>query len=123
MHAALCIGVTMFGIVGHFVLLPSANASGKLAPLVPVLLALALGLCAVAMLLMKRVPRPASGETASAFWSRASQPAILTWTPLEAAGLLSVMLHAQTGSTAAIVVGVIAVLILVLLRPAYFERR
>ena len=113
----------MFGIVAHFILLPKQNISGNLDPLIPWLLAIALGLCAVAMLLMRRVPRPDDGETAGAFWLRAASPALVTWAPLEAAALLSVVTYAQTGSVAAIVVAAVAVLIFVLLRPAYFEGR
>ena len=113
----------MFALVGHFMLLPKQHRSGNLDPLIPVLLALALALCAVAMLLMKRVPRPSDGETAQQFWLRAASPALVTWTPLEAAALLSVTLHTQTGSNAAIAVGALAVLLLVLLRPGYFDRR
>ena len=113
----------MFALVGHFMLLPKRHPSGNLDPLIPVLLAIALGLCAVAMLLMKRVPRPSNGETPDDFWLRAASPAIVTWTPLEAAALLSVTLYTQTGSKAAIAVGALAVLLLVLLRPGYFDQR
>lgn len=122
-HGALATGVIMFALVAHFVLLPKRNPSGNLDSLIPVLLAIALGLCAVAMLLMKRVPRRSDGETANDFWLRAASPALMTWTPVEAAALLSVTLYAQTGSNAAIVVGALAVLIMLLLRPGYFDQR
>jgi len=122
-HGALTTGVILYGIVAHFVLLPNHKITGNLDSLAPVLLTIALALCAVSMLLMKRVPRPDEGETAGAFWLRAASPALMTWTPLEAGALLSVTLHAQTGSNAAIVVAAVAVLLMVLLRPGYFESR
>lgn len=122
-HAALVAGVIMFAAVARFVMVPRHTPTGNLDSLIPVLLVIALGLCAVAMLLMKRVPRPGDTETAGAFWLRAASPALMTWTPLEAAALLSVVTYSQTGSTAAIVVAAVAVIIFVLLRPAYFENR
>jgi FtsH-binding integral membrane protein len=122
-HAALTAGILLFAIVAHFVLLPNANTSGNLATMIPMLLAVALALCALPMLLMKRVPRPTEGESPSAFWLRAASPALVTWTPLEGAALLCVTLYSHTGSKAAIAVGALAVLIMLLLRPGYFEGR
>jgi hypothetical protein len=122
-HGALTSGVILFGIVAHFVLLPNHNISGNLDSLIPVLLTIALGLCAVSMLLMKRVPRPSPDESSNAFWLRAASPALITWTPVEAAALLSVVTYSQTGSAAALVVAAVAVLIFGLLRPGYFESR
>jgi hypothetical protein len=113
----------MFAIVARFMLLPNHTPSGNLDPLIPWILTIALCLCAVSMLLMQRVPRPDDTETAGAFWLRAASPALITWAPLEAAALLSIVTYSQTGSTAAIVVAAVAVLIFVLLRPAYFEGR
>lgn len=122
-HGALVAGVIMFGLVAHFVMLPKASITGALDSLVPVILAIALGLCAVSGLLMQRVPRPAEGETAGAFWLRAAQPALVTWTPLEMAALGSVVVYSKTGSNAALVVVAVAIMIFLLLRPAYFEGR
>jgi hypothetical protein len=45
------------------------------------------------------------------------------WAPLEGAALLCVVLYAQTGSKTAIAVAVLPIVLLVLLKPAYFERR
>lgn len=116
-------GMILFGIVAHFVLAPNANPSGGLAPRVPVLLAAALGACAVSFLLLQRVPRPAVGEAADAFWMRAASPAQVTWALLEGAALFCIVLYSQTGSKTAIAVALIPIVILVLLKPAYFERR
>ena len=116
-------GVILFGIVAHLVLAPKANPAGGLAPLVPTLLAIALGLCAVSFLLLKRVPRSLSNESADSFWSRAAPAAQVTWAALEGAGLLSVVVYALTASRAAIVVALVAVVLLIVLKPAYFEGR
>jgi len=122
-HGALISGIILYAIVAQFFLLPKANTSGNLATMIPTLLAVALALCAVPMLLKNRVPRPSEGESPSAFWLRAASPALVTWTPLEAGALLCVTLYAQTGSKAAIAVAALAVLIMLLLRPGYFEER
>ena len=86
-------------------------------------LAAALGLCAVSLLLLKRVPRASAGESADSFWMRAASPAQVTWAVLEGAALLCIVLYSQTGSRTAIAVALIPIVILVLLKPVYFERR
>ena len=91
--------------------------------MMPALLGASLAGCAVSLLLSRRVPRPTSGESADSFWKRAGQPALISWALLEGAGLLAVVLYSQTGSSAAISVAAVAVFILVLLNPAYFEKR
>ncbi|MFL5481847.1 MAG: hypothetical protein ACJ8AK_06625 [Gemmatimonadaceae bacterium] len=119
----MAVGIILYAIVAQFVVLPNANTSGNLATMIPMLLAVALALCALPVLLMNRVPRPAEGESTSAFWLRAGSPALVTWTPLEGAALLCVTLYSHTGSKAAIAVAGLAVLIMLLLRPGYFEGR
>ncbi|HJP59621.1 MAG TPA: hypothetical protein VJ865_06465 [Gemmatimonadaceae bacterium] len=122
-HAAMAAGMILFGIIAHFVLAPNANPSGALATRVPVALAAALGLCAVSFLLLKRVPRATAGESTDSFWMRAASPAQITWALLEGAALLCIVLYSQTGSKTAIAVALIPIVILILLKPAYFERR
>lgn len=122
-HAAMAAGIILFGVVAHFVMVPKANPSGGLAPLVPGLLAVALGLCAVSFLLLKRVPRLGSGESVDAFWLRAAQPAVVAGAPLEGAALLCIVLYSQTASKTAISVALVPLVFLVLLKPGYFERR
>ncbi len=122
-HAAMATGVILFAIVAHFVLVPRANTSGNLVTLVPTVLAVAGALCGLSLLLLKRVARPLSEESTDAFWVRAATPALVTWAPLEAAALLCVVLYSQTASKAAIAFAAIAVILLVLLSPGYFEGR
>jgi hypothetical protein len=115
--------VILFALVAHFVMLPNASASGNLASITPMLLALSLASCVVAVFLSTRVPRPASGESADAFWLRAGSSALIAWSFLEGAALLQVVLYSHTGSRAAISLAGVVVLVFVLLNPAYFERR
>ena len=91
--------------------------------MMPVLLGVSLAGCALSLLLSRRVPRRSNEETADSFWKRAAQPALISWALLEGAGLVAVVLYSQTGSTAAITVAAVAVSVLLLLNPAYFERR
>jgi hypothetical protein len=119
----MCAGMILFAIVAHFVMLPKASASGNLASITPILLALSLAGCVVAIFLSTRLPRPASGESADSFWKRAGPPALIAWAFLEGAGLLAIVLYSHTGSRAAISVAGVAILVFVLLNPAYFERR
>jgi len=123
MHRALVIGIALYAVVAQVVVLPHARTSGNLWTMVPMLLIVALALCAVPMLLITRVPRRSAGESANEFWLKAVSPALISWMPLEGAALLSVTVYSHTGSMAAIAVAALAVLIMVLLRPGYFEAR
>ena len=119
----MCAGLILFAIVAHFVLVPKATGSGGLADIMPILLGVSLAACVVAILLSTRVPRPASGESADSFWTRAGAPALRAWAFLEAGALLGVVLYSQTGSRAAISIAGVIALVFVLMNPAYFERR
>ena len=116
-------GIILYAIVAQFVVLPHSRTSGNLWTMGPMLLIVALALCAVPMLLITRVPRPSGGESTNEFWLKAVSPALISWMPLEGAALLCVTVYSHTGSMAAIAVAALALLILVLLRPGYFEGR
>lgn len=122
-HAALISGVVLYALVAHFVLVRDARPDGGLHALIPAILGVMLALCAAGLLLSRRVPQPVSGESADSFWTKASSPALVAWTPIEAAGLLGVTTYAQTASAAAIAVAALALLVFVLLNPGYFEGR
>jgi hypothetical protein len=124
-HAAMGAGVLVFALVGHFVLRPALAPSGALPPLLPpLLLASALGACALSFLLRRRVPRRPTDASADLFWATATPPALLTWASLEAASLLAVLVYAFTGSPSAVGVAALAILLLVVvLNPARLERR
>lgn len=123
-HAAMVTGVLLFAVVGHFALRPAMANSGDLPPIVlGTLLGVALGACALSLVLRRRVPQRPSDESVNLYWTTAATPALLTWAPLEGASLLAIFLYARTGAPATIAVGVIAVLLFVALNPAHLERR
>ena len=117
------VGVVLFAIVAHFVMVPKADPAGGLAPLVPALLGLALALCAVAIPLSTRVPRQTGGEPLEDYWRRTAPRAMIPWALLEGAGLFSVVVYSQTASRAAIAIAAVAVIIFGLMNPGYFEKR
>jgi hypothetical protein len=122
-HAAMIAGVLLFALVGHFLLKPALADSGDLPPIVPrALLGVSLGACALSLLLRRRVPHRSIDESADLFWTTATVPALLTWAPLEGASLLALFAYARTGALLAIPVAAVAILIFVLLNPAYLER-
>jgi hypothetical protein len=123
-HAAQIAGVVLFALVSHFVLRPSMAGSPTLPAFVPALLVgLSLAALGSSFLLGKRIPRRSSEESASLYWATAATPALLTWTPLEAAGLLGVFVYALTGSPAVLGIAAVAVICMAILNPGYLERR
>jgi hypothetical protein len=123
-YAAMVTGVLLFGLVAHFVMRPTIADSGDIpVGVLRLLLGLGLGACVVSLLLRGRVPQRASDESADLFWMRAATPAMVTWAPLEAACLLGVFLYGNTGSASAMGVAAVAVVLFVILNPAYLERR
>ncbi|HEX7976953.1 MAG TPA: hypothetical protein VF461_00015 [Gemmatimonadaceae bacterium] len=124
-HAAMISGVLLFALVAHFQLRPTMTApNGMSAPGVErTMLGVALGLCAVALLLRRRVPRRSAGVSADSYWSSdARQAAMLMWAPLEGACLSSVVLYTNTGASAAVGVLAIAVALFITLNPAVLEK-
>ncbi|HEY4670914.1 MAG TPA: hypothetical protein VIG78_02515 [Gemmatimonadaceae bacterium] len=122
-HGAMVAGLILFGLVAHFVMLPKRSPGVGLIPLLPWLLGVSLVGCALGILLSMRVPRPSTNESPDPFWRRAAPLAMIAWTPLEGAGLLAIVVHSLTGSTAAAIVAIVAVIVFLLLNPSYFERR
>jgi hypothetical protein len=124
-HAAMITGVLLFALVAHFVLRPTMTTpNGMSSPtVVRTMLGVALGACAVALLLRRRVPRRSADVSADSYWSSDARPAaMLTWAPLEAASLMSIVLYANTGAPGAIAVGAIAVVLFIVLNPASLEK-
>lgn len=124
-HAALVSGVLLFALVAHFVMRPTMTTpNGMSVPAVAnAMLGLALGACAVALLLRRRVPRRSPDVSPDAYWAaEARAAAMITWAPLEAACLASIVLYANTGAPAAVAVGAIAVILFIVLNPASLEK-
>jgi hypothetical protein len=74
-------------------------------------------------MLRMRVPRRATDESADLFWMKAASPALITWAALEAASLIGVFLYGTTGSSSGIGIAAVALVISIILKPGYFERR
>ena len=123
-HASLITGTVLFAIVSQLWLRPAMADLGEFAPsLVRLLLGVAVALCAASLFFRGRVPRKSGDESADRFWSRATAPAMITWSLANGAGLLSVLAYAKSGDIAAIGVAAIAVVLLASLHPGFFERR
>jgi len=124
-HAALITGVPLFALVAHFVMRPTMTTpNGMSSPaVVRTMLGVALGACAVALLLRRRVPRRSAGDSPDAYWSSAARPAAMQmWAALEAASFTSIVLYANTGAAGAVAVGAIAVVLFIVLNPASIEK-
>src|SRR5687768_7770525 len=89
-HGALLTGLLLFAIVSHFVLKPTTENSGVLPA--PWVLALSVGVCVLSLFLRRRIRPRSPDESSDAFWMTASPLALQMWTPLEAVGLLAVVL-------------------------------
>jgi len=124
-HAAMITGVLLFALVAHFQLRPTMTTpNGMSEPGVQrTMLGVALGLCAVALLLRRRVPRRSANDSADSYWSSDARPAaMIMWAPLEGACLSSIVLYANTGTPAAIAVLAIGLALFITLNPAALER-
>jgi hypothetical protein len=124
LHLALVTGVILFALISHFVLRQTMADSHEVSPnLLRILLALAVLACAASLLLQRRIPRRQRDDSADLFWRTALAPALIMWSAIEMASLLSVYLYALTGSQAAIGIASIAVVLFVIQNPARLERR
>lgn len=124
-HAAMITGVLLFALVVHFKLRPTmATSNAEWSPaMARTLLGVALGACAVALLLRRWVPRRSAGESPDAYWSStARSAAMIMWAPLEAACLASIVVYLNTGTPIAIGVGAIALVLFLVLNPAALEK-
>lgn len=123
-HASQIAGVVLFGFVAHFLMRPKIAASDGYPPaLLPVLLGLAIAACVVSIIMRRRIPRRSTNESADLFWTKATTPALLTWVPLQMAGLLAVLSYALIGFQPAIAIAAVAVVGLIALAPPFLERR
>lgn len=122
-YLSLITGVILFALVSHFVLRQSLADAPVLSPdLLRILLGLAVVALAAALLLRRRVPRRRGDVSADLFWTTALTPALIMWSAIQMAGLLSVFLYARTGSQTAIGIAAIALVLFVIQNPAQLER-
>ena len=124
-HAAMITGILLFALVAHFVLRPTMTTPNGMSPptVQRTMLGVALGLCALALLLRRRVPRRSANVSADSYWSSDARPwAMRMWAPLEGACLMSIVLYANTGAVGAVVVGAIGLVLFIVLNPAALEK-
>ena len=122
-HRSMPIGIFLFALVVAFIIRPRGAEARSLQTPQLVLLGSALVFCAVGLFLSTRVPRRLPGESDESFWLRAVTPALISWAPLEGAGLAGIVVYSQTGSLTGVAVAAVAVSIFLLLNPGYFEKR
>jgi O-antigen ligase len=122
-HAAMIAGLILFGIVAHFIMLPKNPPTGGLDRLLPIFIGLSLLGCALSVVFSQLVPRPTDDESDDDFWRRANPRAMIAWALAEGSALLAIVVYSLTGSWAIISVAILAVVVLGLLNPGYFEGR
>lgn len=117
-------GVLLFALVAHFILLPNTTESTRFDPTISRgALAMALVLIGVSLLLFRGMPRRSPDDSVETFWRTAASRAMTVWAPLEGASLVAVVVYSRGAGAEAIVVGLLAVALFLLLNPSYFERR
>jgi hypothetical protein len=117
------VGIVLFALVVHFVVRPARPDLAQLpATAIWGILAVSLLASAVSVVLRRRVPAPNANEPSDLFWSKASQPALITWMPLEAGGLLGAVAYMLSGTPVAWLAVGIALAGFLAFRPASLER-
>jgi len=123
-YTALIIGIVLYALVAHFIVLPGHTESSQFDPtLAHGVLAVALALCGLSLLLLRGVPRRSADDSAETFWKSAAPLAMRVWAPLEGASLASVVVYSLSGRPESIAVGLLALALYLLLNPSYLERR
>lgn len=122
-HGAMVIGVIIFAVVAHFLLVPKADPTGPLAAHIPLFVGLSLAGCVVGILVSYRIPRASSGASGQSFWTTAGPRAMICWALLEGSALLAVVVYSLTASRAEIAVAMLIIVVFALLNPGYFEKR
>jgi len=123
-YSALIVGIILFALVAHFIMLPGNSRASQFDPTVARgALAVALVLCGLALLLLRGVPRRSAADSPETFWKRAAPMAMRVWAPLEGASLCSVVVYSLSGRLESVAVGLLAVALYLLLNPSYLERR
>lgn len=123
-HASLIIGQVLFAAVTFLQVRPTQTDVVPLpAFAVPGLFAVSLVACIIALLLRRSIPTRPSDVSADLYWTTAQPKAMIAWVPLEAAGLLALVVYFNSVEMAALVAAAIPLLLLIALNPWYLERR
>ena len=121
-HAALVGGCVLFALITYFLVRPQRQDT--IPPnVLYVLLGAAVSALALSFaVLRKRVPLKSTNESSDLYWTRASAPALITWTVAEAGALLSIVAYMLSGSAIAMALAAGAILALIALHPGRLER-
>jgi hypothetical protein len=122
-HASLIVGQVLFA--GVTVVqrraggdAPSALSQGSLI----VTACAAVAACVLALVLRQRIPTRSRETSPDLFWSTVSSKAMLTWLPLEAAGLFALAQFYSTADPVALGVAALPMALLAYLNPWVLER-
>lgn len=122
-HLSMPVGIVLFALVVHFIVRPARPELPQLpTTVIWALVAVSIAASALSVILRRRVPPRNANEPADLFWSRASQPTLITWMPLEAGGLLEVVAYLLGGSAVAGLAVGIALAGFIAFSPASLER-
>jgi NhaP-type Na+/H+ or K+/H+ antiporter len=123
LHLSFPVGIVLFALVTHFVVRPNRSDLPQLPmKVVWAIIAGSVAVSAVSVVLRRRVPRRNTNESADLFWSTATAPALITWMPLEAGGLLGVIAYMLSGAPLAWLAVGIALAGFLAFNPASLER-
>jgi len=120
-HAALILGLVMFGLVAHLV----GSARPPLRVALPGGDALHLWLLLIGLVpfgasiaLARRLPAPRAGATGDEWWRANLGRAVLIWALIEAPTLFGLVAYLLTRNTRVLLVSVVGLLLFATFRPA-----
>jgi len=124
-HAALVIGQILVGVTFFFLLRVQGQPLAGGGPLIGYVTAgLAIVNLTVAFgLLRSRIPQRRMDQSPGDYWSNneARGPAVVIWAVVEGSGLFCWIGYVMTGSIVPAVVGALAIVALIMLRPSQLE--
>ena len=123
LHGSFILGQLLFAGVAYFSVRPSRS---EVTPIpqstLYLLFGVALAACAVALFLRRQIPTRSRETSADLFWKTASAKALLTWFPLEAAGLFALTQYFSTVNPIALAAAGLPLALLAVLNPWVLER-
>lgn len=123
MHASFILGQLLFAGVTYFSVRPNRDAVTPLPQTTLYLVfGVALASCAVALVLRRQVPARTRETSPDLFWKTVSAKALLTWFPLEAAGLFALAQYFNTINPVALAAAALPIALLAALNPWVLER-
>jgi hypothetical protein len=124
MHAALTIGLVLLGAVFFFLLRVQKRPLGGVPSIGLVLAAVALAILMASLAFLRgKVPARRSDQSPEDYWQTTDNRAraILLWTGIQSAGILSWFGYVMSGQLAPAAVALIVIVALIVVRPARLE--